>query len=378
MTDNQTSAVDGMPLHVVLLTAPAPMGGLETVVANLAAGLSDAGVHVTLIQLITPGGSTSSALSAVQSARLTHVTLVHAARAYRQIRDDVLALLPAHATTVLHSHGKRADLIGALVARSARLPHVSTVHGFITNTAKQRVARRVHEFVLRRVDRVIAVSRLLETELRQAIGSSRVALIPNAPPRIVRKARDAARALLGASALGEPSVLVGWVGRISREKGLDVFIQSLPLLLDRNAGIVVIGDGAERASLMAEAQAAGVSDRIAWLGAVPDAAALFSGLDVLVVSSRTEGTPMNVLEAIDAAVPVVATAVGGIPDLIDDGAGWLVPSESPSALAAALDAALGDLSAARARADQALARVRSRGTDWIAAHHSLYRQLSRS
>ncbi len=129
---------------------------------------------------------------------------------------------------------------------------------------------------------------------------------------------------------------------------------------------------------MAEAQAAGVSDRIAWLGAVPDAAALFSGLDVLVVSSRTEGTPMNVLEAIDAAVPVVATAVGGIPDLIDDGAGWLVPSESPSALAAALDAALGDLSAARARADQALARVRSRGTDWIAAHHSLYRQLSRS
>ncbi len=193
MTDNQTSAVDGVPLHVVLLTAPAPMGGLETVVANLAAGLTDAGVHVTLVQLITPGGSTSSALCAVQSTRLKHVTLVHAARAYRQIRDDVVALLPSHATTVLHSHGKRADLIGALVARSARLPHVSTVHGFITNTAKQRVARRVHEFVLRRVDRVIAVSRVLETELRLAVGASRVALIPNAPPRIVRKTRDAAR-----------------------------------------------------------------------------------------------------------------------------------------------------------------------------------------
>ncbi len=209
MTDNRASADNGVPLHVVLLTAPAPMGGLETVVANLAAGLTDSGVHVTLVQLITPGGSTSSALSAVQSARRTPVTRVHAARADRQIRDDVVALLPAHATIVLHSHGKRADLIGALVARSARLPHVSTVHGFITNTAKQRVARRVHEFVLRRVDRVIAVSRLLETELRQAIGASRVALIPNAPPRILRKARDAARVLLGASALGEPAVLVG-------------------------------------------------------------------------------------------------------------------------------------------------------------------------
>lgn len=376
MTSNEPKGADREPLHVVLLTAPAPMGGLETVVANLAAGLADAGVHVTLVQLITPGSSTSGALNAVQSSRLTHVTLVHAARAYREVRDDIIALLPARASTVLHSHGKRADLIGALVARKARMPHVSTVHGFITNSAKQRVARRVHEFVLRRVDRVIAVSRQLEAELQRSIGMTRVRLIPNAPPRIVRKDRTAARALLGASEGGERHALVGWVGRISREKGLDVFIRAIPLMHDRDAGIVVLGDGAERASLMAEAQAAGIAGRLTWLGAVPDAASLFSGLDVLVVSSRTEGTPMNVLEAIDAAVPVVATAVGGIPDLIDEGAGWLVPSESSPALAAALDEALGDLTAARARAEMALARVRARSTDWIGAHHSLYRQLS--
>lgn len=362
---------------VFLLTAASSIGGLETVAAALAHGLAQAGRRVTLVQLRTPGGARSEALDRINHPLVEHRSLEHSARDYRGIVKAVRSLLPSDRSAIVHSHGKRADFIGALVVLGTRHRQVATVHGFVANTFKQRIGRRMHELTLRRADRIVAVSKPLEQELSKIAGARKVRLIENASPGVRTLDRAAARARLSQSM---NTVVVGWVGRISPEKGLDIFLQAAAAQVDQTSRIVVIGDGNDRPVREAQARELGLSERIRWLGPVPGAAELFSGLDLLVLSSRTEGTPMNVLEAIDAGVPVVATAVGGVPALLEDGAGWLVSSESPRDLAAAMDEVVGDLRAAKGRAELALARLRARqqSADWISSHISLYEELVRS
>jgi len=131
----------------------------------------------------------------------------------------------------------------------------------------------------------------------------------------------------------------------------------------------------------ARAAALGLTDRLYWLGLVPDAGLLASAFDVFVLSSRTAGTPIALLEAMAARLPIVATAVGGVPDVVSKDEAWLVPSEDPAALAAALDAALAaDPARARAHGEAARRRVeRDFHPDaWLGAHEALYASVRRA
>ena len=117
--------------------------------------------------------------------------------------------------------------------------------------------------------------------------------------------------------------------------------------------------------------------RFIWLGAVPDASRYFAAFDLFVLSSRTEGLPMVMLEAMAAGTPIVATKVGGIPDLISPTEGVLVPPEDPGALAAAMRATLDDREAASARAHAAKLRQQTEFDvgPWSARYESIYREL---
>ena len=135
--------------------------------------------------------------------------------------------------------------------------------------------------------------------------------------------RADARRALGLPATG---LIAGWVGRLSREKGIDVFIDALASLTDRTIHAAILGDGPERTTESARAESIAPS-RFRWLGAVPDAARYFAAFDLFVLSSRTEGLPMVMLEAMAAGIPIVATNVGGIPDLLSSSEGMLVAPE---------------------------------------------------
>ena len=358
---------------VILLTAPARIGGLESVVASLAMGLATSGRSVVLVQLMLPAAESPLAFAALEHVGLEQVQLRRTSRDYAGARADVRALLEKHAGATLHSHGARADLVAMLACVDGR-GFVSTVHGFVTNTVKQRIARMLHLLTLRRATRVVAVSSPLARQLAASVGAGRVKEIPNAVPPTDLLERIAARELLR---VPETSTVLGWVGRASLEKGLDVFLEAFARIADRDAVAVIIGDGPERTRVSAQAEQLGVAARVRWIGQVPDAGRFFPAFDVLVLSSRTEGTPMTVLEAVRAGVPVVATAVGGVPDIIGDGAGWLVPPESPSALADAINHALADREERDRRTAVATDRARARfGFDaWIAAHNALYDEL---
>jgi glycosyltransferase involved in cell wall biosynthesis len=112
---------------------------------------------------------------------------------------------------------------------------------------------------------------------------------------------------------------------------------------------------------------------------VPDAARLFRALDVFVLSSRTEGTPMVLLEAMAAGVPIVATRVGGVPDIVGDAEARLIPPHDPIVLARAIRAVLADRSGARTRAAAAQIRLRRdfAPEPWVARYEAVYQRVAR-
>jgi glycosyltransferase involved in cell wall biosynthesis len=186
--------------------------------------------------------------------------------------------------------------------------------------------------------------------------------------------RDEARERLGIPAR---TFSIGWVGRVSREKGLDVLIDALPAMSDFSFHLTVIGEGPERNVLAEKARGIGPTMSVAWAGIIPDAARLLRAFDVLVISSRTEGTPMILLEAMAAGVPVVTTAVGGIPDVVTNEEAILVPAENSAALAGAIRSVHDDRGAAAERAERATLRLATAfsAENWLAKYDQLYATL---
>ncbi|MFL6194051.1 MAG: glycosyltransferase family 4 protein [Thermoanaerobaculia bacterium] len=208
----------------------------------------------------------------------------------------------------------------------------------------------------RAADRVLAPSAATAAEIRRDYRVESVGVIPNVTGGL-------AVGPVG-EAEGEPGYLL-FVGRLRIRKGVEVLLEALRGLRRRMTGgggavLRIAGDGEHRAALEARAAELGLGDAVVFLGSC-DAArvrALLRGAAALVVPSIYEGMPLVVLEALEAGVPVVASRVSGIPEVVVDGeAGWLVPPEEPEALAAALEEVLSDPTEARRRGEAGRKRV---------------------
>lgn len=300
-------------------------------------------------------------------------------RAYLRERARLRELCRRIRPDVVHTHGYRPDVVDGGVARGMGIATVTTVHGFTRGKGRGQVYEWLQRRAYRRFDAVAAVSRPQVDELAASgIPRGRIHLLPNAwAPFAPPLPRAEARARLG---VPEGAFHVGWVGRLSREKGADVLIEAVAHLTDLPVVVSVVGGGREEAALRARADALGSGDRIRWHGVLPEAGPLFSAFDAFVLSSRTEGTPIALFEAMEAGAPVVAAAVGGVPGVVSPAEALLVPPESPERLADAVRAVLADPDAARARATAASARLRSEFglAPWLERYEALYRQVQRT
>ncbi len=367
------------PLTILHITSPAPVGGLERVVQLLAAGHVADGHQVHVVAVLGPGDDARPFLEPLLDAGVTVHPLALAGRAYLDERRRVRALAAALAPDVVHTHGYRPDVLDAPVARAAGVPTLTTVHGFTGGDARNRVYEWLQRRAFQRFDAVVAVSEPLVALLAargvrpERIHAIRNAWAPIAPATVVAPAPSR-------EALGVPAGAfhVGWVGRLSKEKGADVLVRALARLGDLPVLVSFVGDGAERARLEALAAAAGVAGRIRWRGLMPGAERLFPTFDAFVLSSRTEGTPMVLFEAMHAGTPIVASRVGGVPDVLGD-AGLLVAPDDPAGLAAAIAAVRRDPAAATRRAAAGRVRLAERFGQgpWLRRYETLYRSLSR-
>ena len=235
----------------------------------------------------------------------------------------------------------------AVLAAYHRVPLVTTVLGSDINELAQRpwIAPQIRAG-LARARRVVAVSEALGREVvRLGVASDRVVVLHNGVDGEVFRPRDraAARAAVG---VDPGRHLVGYVGNLAPEKGADVLVDAAAILRDRGGApvdVAIIGAGGYEAELRSRIAARGIGDRVRLLGRrLHDEVPTWIGaFDVLCLPSRREGCPNVVLEALASGRPVVASEVGGVPELLQKDNGLLVPPSRPDALADALAAALG-------------------------------------
>lgn len=270
------------------------------------------------------------------------------------------ALLPlAAAATLVHAHGLKAGFIASTVRRPG--PLVVTVHNLVIDESAGRAAgplRLLEARLPRRADRVIAVSQEVADRFAGLPGADRVSVIaPAADPPAVRRPRAEVRAGLG---VAPDAPLVVCVARLHPQKDVPTFLRAIDALRARVPGLraALVGDGPERAAVEGLVDALGLGDVVVLAGRSPNAADEMAAADAVALSSRWEGNPITLAEAMQLGVPVAATAVGAVPDLVEDGAtGRLVAPGDPAALAAACEALLRDRAGAATMAEAGRARA---------------------
>jgi glycosyltransferase involved in cell wall biosynthesis len=354
---------------VVHVIAPSPAGGAESVIVALACGAAESTRVILLNQTAAAGDPPLPMASRLRRCGVEVVEVRQGRRHYFAEVREVAGIVRRLGAGLLHTHGYHGTVVGYAAARRTGLPAVATVHGYLERNLKERLYNVVDRWILRRFDAVVAVSDGIAEQLRRSgIEAERLFVVQNgiAPPD-AGACRDSARQEFGVE-LGDR--VVGWVGRLSPEKGPDLFLEALGELGPGIRG-VLIGDGPELTSLRRQAARLGLleTDRVIFAGHRSDASRLLPAFDVLALTSRVEGTPMVVLEAVAANVPVAAFAVGGIPQLLTTESAWLAPPLDVPRLVEALREATGSGESGRSRAAAALAHLGDR----LSMHHWLQR-----
>lgn len=380
------------PIRIARVIARLNIGGPAQHTVLLTAGLDRERFATTLITGVV-GPEEGDFLEAARSRGVHPIVIPELGRSIRPASDlavllTLVRLFRRLRPDIVHTHTAKAGTLGRLAARFAGVPvTVHTFHGHVLegyfSPAVTRFFTGVERVLARRTDRLVTVSpRLREELLGMGIGRpAQVEVIPlGLDLERFRRARPGVPVLRPALGLGADVPLLGIVGRLVPIKDHATLFQAMALLEPRDppAHLVVVGDGEERPRLDALAGRLGLGQRIHFLGWRSDLETILPELDMVICASKNEGTPVAIIEAMAAGVPVVSTDVGGVADLVTHGeTGWLVRAGDPPALAQAIRHLLGD-AALRARLAAAgrPAALERHGVDGLIRRvEALYREL---
>jgi glycosyltransferase involved in cell wall biosynthesis len=363
-------------MQVVHLMASPFVGGPERQVLGLARALPPE-CRTTLLSF-AERGLARQLLDLARQQGFEAVELRENFPNVRRAAAEIAGHLKRLQADVLCTSGYKPDLIGWRAARRAGIPVVGIAHGWTGVTLKVRLYETLDALVMRWLDTVVCVSEAMAARVRRAGVPARKVIV-------VRNALDTtpfdnpfpdARRNVELLFSRPPRLLVGAVGRLSPEKGFDVLVDAAAVVVrsQDDVGFVLFGDGPLRQSLEARVRANGLEGRFVLAGFRNDLDKYLPGLDLAVSSSHTEGLPVAVLEAQAAGLPVVATAVGGTPEVIQEAqTGLLVAPGDPSALAGRILTALSDEPLRQKMGRQAWQRVRDEFT--FAAQAARYQAL---
>ncbi|MCP4677574.1 MAG: glycosyltransferase [Deltaproteobacteria bacterium] len=329
-------------MNILHVFAPGPIAGAEKSVLGALAALKEAKQETLLVIL----AETRSPEHGDQFSRLARAhgiatkELRCRGRLDLRLIHELGAVLKQGAFDIVHAHCYKA-LFYLSTLRASVQALVASYHGATAHTSQVRLYEWLEWVLFQNVDSVFAVSAGAQKaiELRGAM-RSRIAIIPN----MLSEKFELPESPPLPKKDGLPMELL-YLGRLSVEKGPDVLLQSLTLLgKSVPYRLTILGDGPLRSTLEQQVEKAGLQDTVRFLGFKSSIQADLMAADVLVMPSRTEGLPMALIEATAAGKPVVATRVGGIPEIIEDGVtGLLAAPDNPEELADRLEKMFGDL-----------------------------------
>ena len=311
--------------------------GAEMVLLNLAAGQRDMGYR-PVIASIGCRGEGKKPLETEGENRGIEVVPFRFRNGPNLLGAwEIIRKARAQKTDILHAHGYKADiLLGFMPGKLRRLPVVCTVHGWTATEPFSRIS--LYEWLdglsLLRMDAVCPVNEAMRGHPRfKGLRPDRVHVVRNGIPMLDEGRPMPDDEITGFCRLG---FTVASIGRLSQEKGYGFLLEAFSFLRNRgmDARLLILGEGPERPHLEETVRRLGLSDRVLLPGYRKDAWRYLAFCHAFVLSSLTEGLPITLLEAMQAGAPVVATAVGGMPELIRAGdTGSIVPPGSSKALA---------------------------------------------
>jgi glycosyltransferase involved in cell wall biosynthesis len=376
------SGTDGAgAIRVVRLFSRLNIGGPSIHVILLTAGLTPKGYRTRLVV-----GQESQQEGNLRSLAADHGVVCEAlpslGREIRPLSDfrafwGLLRMIRHFRPLVVHTHAAKAGLLGRAAARLAGVPViVHTYHGHVLRgyfgPLRTAFFRLLEATMARLSDALVAVSDAVRKDLISlgVASEEKIRVVPLGLD-LAHLARPLPRgALRHRYGVVDQAPLIGMVGRLVPIKDVPTFLRAAQIVHNTrpDSRFALVGDGEERNLLEQECRQLGLSETVSFHGWRQDIGAVLGDLDVVVNSSLNEGTPVALIEALAAGRAVVATAVGGTPDLLGGGArGLLVPPSDPAALAAAILETLERPQAARERAEA--------GRAYVLAHHGVGRLL---
>lgn len=258
---------------------------------------------------------------------------------------ELSRILESRRGVLLCTHGFKANVVGYLAARRTGTRHVAFLRGWTAETMRIALYEVMERFVLSRAPHVVCVSQKQAEQVgrMRRRGRSRPIVVPNAMIPPWSRPEDRSPVTRESLNIPQNAFVFGSVGRLSAEKGHRYMISAfhkthIALGSRQPLHLIVVGDGREQKNLERQAADYGLRNNIHFAGFQGNPAHWMNLFDSMVQPSLTEGTPNSVLEALCLRVPVIATAVGGVPDLItNNDNGVLVPPKDTSALAAAME-----------------------------------------
>jgi glycosyltransferase involved in cell wall biosynthesis len=354
------------------------VGGPAIHVVNLTAGL-DRKRYSSLLVAGSENEAEGSMLDFASSRGVRPTVIPEMVTAFSLAPRDVKALLKLYTLMrqkrpdIVHTHTAKAGFLGRAAARLAGVPIVvHTFHGHVLHgyygTMKNQLLRRIEKYLALVSDRLVTVSEQVRQDL-VGYGIAKAEKISVVPLGFDLDPFANSHAIKGEfrceMGLSEEHKLIGIVGRLFPIKNHELFLKSAALISAREpaARFVVVGDGVLRPAIENRAQELGIAERVIFTGWRRDLPRIFADLNILVVSSDNEGTPVSAIEAMASGCPVVATCVGGLPDLIQDQrTGYLVPPRDAVALSASVLHLLNNQEVACDLAQNAMVAVRQRFT----------------
>jgi glycosyltransferase involved in cell wall biosynthesis len=310
-------------MKVVHLIDSEGMYGAEKVIYNLLPVLQELNIQV-VFGCLSPTNSPGAALGkALEKKNIPVIYLDERKKVSLRGLIDIYNLLKKNRTDILHVHGYKATIIGGMIAQLVGIPFISTYHGEAGRHPELATYVKIETLLLKKAAHVIAVSRQIKNELlSRGISRGKISIVYNGIDDPLAGKRKVIRNIKKEC----DNLQLLCVGRLIAIKRFDLIIEAIHRLRKDYPNIVlkIAGSGPLESSLKKQIDDLGLKQSVVLIGYVEDMSELYNNTDLFILFSDTEGSPIVLLEAMAFSLPIIASSVGAIPEMVKDNEGAII------------------------------------------------------